>query len=298
MQRADTDKLVELAFEFLCGYRVGDLIDAERAIAAVDLVCQPSRTERLLQRFIAPARGRLFERASNSSLMLGVWLTERARQRVADELGKPRPLPRRIVEEVVASKRVRTNVRDMVQELVSGVFERVLKATPGGSGKGLFGVIGVGARVAGAATRGLFGGIADEVIDTGVELVQQRMVERLTSDETARQIGLRRRAAFLSLLETHEPKAGRFLERGPWAIVDELLPELIAHNLARHEVREALRAEIEAFLKELSRQSVGELLDELGLRETVRHGLREHVAPLVEAFSGSARFEEWKKALA
>jgi hypothetical protein len=295
VDRAAADELIDLAFEFLCQRRVGELAAADRVVAAIDAATQPMRTARFLQRFVGPARTRLFERAKKSTLKLQVWMPEPMRDMIAAELAKPAPLPRRLVDELVASERVREGVRAMVQETVNSVFERVLQATPGGSGRGLFGVIGVGARVAGAAGRGLFGGIANEVIDSGVAVVQKRIVERLTSDDTARQLGARRRALFLKLLETDEPRAGKFLQRAPWVLLDGLAPVLIGHNLSRPEVREAVRVEVDAVLAELSTQTIGELLEEMGLRDLLRAGAREHLSPLLVAFAATPAFAAWKK---
>jgi hypothetical protein len=295
VDRASVDRLIDSAYDFLCSRRVGELAATDRVVAAIDAMCQPMRTARFVQRFIGPSRTRLFERARKSALKLQVWLPEPMRDMIAAELGKPAPLPRRVVEDLVASDRVRESVRAMVQETVNSVFERVLQSTPGGSGKGLFGVIGVGARVAGAAGRGLFGNIANDVIDSGVTLVQRRIVERLTSDDTARQLGARRRALFGKLLDTDEPRAGKFMERTPWVLIDGLMPVLFAHNLGRPEVRQALHAEVDAVLAELSIQTIGELLDEMGIRDLVGAGLHAHVAPLIEAFVATPEFAAWKK---
>lgn len=297
MDRAEADQLIDLAYDFLCQRRMGELVGTDRVIAAIDALCQPMRTARFVQRFIGPSRIRLFERAKKSALKLQVWLPEPMRDMIAAELAKPAPIPRRMVDEMIASDRVREGVRAMVQETVEGVFERVLKSMPGGSGKGLFGVIGVGARVAGAAGRGMFGGIANEVIDQGVQLVQRRLVERLTSDDTARSLGARRRALFLKMLETPEPKAGKFFERAPWVLIDGLMPVLIGHNLGRPEVREALRAEVEAVLAELSTQNIGDLLDEMGIRDIVRASLHEHVSPLIVEFAALPAVAAWRKSL-
>jgi hypothetical protein len=188
----------------------------------------------------------------------------------------------------------------MMQEAVTGVIDRAFNAAPGGTGRGLRGVIGLGAR----ATRGMFGGIADEVqrqledrvkdvIDSGVSLVQRRIVEKMTSEETARQMGERRRAVFLKLLERDEPTVGKFFQRGPHTFIDALMPVLGAHNLARAEVRKHLTDEVATVLAELSTQTVGELLDEVGLREQVARGLHHHLPPLLREFAATPGFVSW-----
>ena len=43
--------------------------------------------------------------------------------------------------------------------------------------------------------------------------------------------------------------------------IDAMVPKLVQHNLARAELRDAIRAEVGAVLEDLSRQNLGELLD-------------------------------------
>ena len=62
------------------------------------------------------------------------------------------------------------------------------------------------------------------------------------------------------------------MKKTPWEALDAMVPALVAHNLARAEVRAALREEVAAAVAELSTQTVGELLDELGLRAAVGRG--------------------------
>jgi hypothetical protein len=298
---AAASELIDVAYEFLLAQRASDLIDADSILAALDEASQPARVARFIARFVQPGRARLFERARASALKLGVWLPDPVRDAIASHLGQPVHLPRALVEELVASERVRDGVRATLQEAMSGVIERAFAAAPAGSGRGLRGMIGL----AGAAGRGLFGGLGEEVqrqlqerlkdlVDSAVQLVQKRIVERLTAEETAHQLGLRRRAVFLKLLDEDERRAARFVEQAPWQLLDALAPALVSHNLARAEVRAAVRAEVEAVLTELSTQTLGELVDELGLREVVRAALHRHGAPLVQRLAATPGFAAWR----
>ncbi len=304
---AQLTRFFDLAFDFACERKVSDLVDTARVLAAIDAGAQPTRVTRFLERFVQPARQRLIARAKSSQLELSVWLPEATRDVLAAFLGRPAPIPRKLIDEVVASERVRESVRAMMQESISSVIEKAFAATPGG-GKGLRGVIGFGARAAGAASRGLFGGLGDELqrqledrlrdfVDGGVQLVQTRLAQKLASEDTARSLGARGKAAFLQLLQQTEAAAGKFFEQGPYALLDGLWPVVVAHNLQRAEVRAALTAEIEATLAELSTQPVGALLDELGVRELVRATLHERAVPLARAFVASPQFAAWTKSL-
>ena len=114
-----------------------------------------------------------------------------------------------------------------------------------------------------------------DFVDGGVTMLQERVAQRLTSEDTARMLGKRRRAIFRDVLAQPESEVARFVRKTPWEALEAMVPALVAHNLARAEVRAALRAELEAVVGELSTQTLGELLDELGLREqAARSGAR------------------------
>jgi hypothetical protein len=219
---------------------------------------------------------------------------------VAALLAEPVRLPRPLIDSVVADEHVRESAHAIMQETLSSFIHKAFSVTPGG--RGLRGMIGLGARAAG----GLLGGLGEELqrqleermrefVDAGVQLIQQRVAQRLTSDDTARLLGQRRRAAFLELAKRPESDAARLAERMPWAAIDAMLPSVVAHNLARAEVRAALRDELAWVVSELSAQTLGELLDELGLREPARAALQAQGLPLVRAFVASP---EWARALA
>jgi hypothetical protein len=288
-------QFLDAAFAFACQRRVGEFVDVDRLIAAVDVAAEPSRLARLVARFVAPARARALDRLRASSLPLGVWLPDPVRDALAALLGQPAPIPRALVDKVVADEHVRDSARAMLQEALSSFIHKAFAVTPGG--RGLRGVIGLGARAAG----GLFGGIGEEIqrqleervrdfVDGGVLSLQQRVAQKVTSSDTARLLGKRRRAAFLELLKEPESQIARFTRRVPWDALDALLPAVIAHNLGRAELRAALREEIAAVVGELSTQTIGELLDELGLRAAAAEAVRAHGLPLARAFLASPEF--------
>ena len=288
-------RFLDAAFAFVCQRRVGEFVDVARLLAAVDAAAEPSRVARLVARFGAPARARILERLRASSLPLGVWLPDPVRDALVAMLGQPAPIPRALVDKVVADEHVRDAARAMLQEALSSFIHKAFSVTPGG--RGLRGAIGLGARAAG----GLFGGIGAEIqrqleervrdfVDGGVTMLQERVAQRLTSEDTARMLGKRRRAIFRDVLAHPESEVARFVRKTPWEALEAMVPALVAHNLARAEVRAALRAELEAVVGELSTQTLGELLDELGLREQAAQAVREQGLPLARSFVGSPEF--------
>jgi hypothetical protein len=288
-------RFADAAFAFACERRVAEFVDVDRLLAGIDAAAEPSRTARMVERLVKPMRGRVLDRLRASSLPLGVWLPEPMRDALAAMLGRPAPIPRALVDKVVADEHVRDSARAMLQEALSSFIAKAFSVTPGG--RGLRGVIGLGARAAG----GLFGGIGGEIqrhleervrefVDGGVTMLQQRVAQKLTSEDTARLLGKRRRALFLGLVQQPESQVARFVEKTPWDALEAMIPALVAHNLARAELRAALREEVAAIVTELSTQTIGELLDELGLRALVGEAVRAHGVPLARAFVGSPQF--------
>ena len=283
---------LDATFAFACERRVADVVDVDRLLAAIDAAASEPRLARWVSRLWAPARARLLERAGKSELLLGVWLPEPVRDALADLLGRPAPLPRPLIDKLVADEHVRDSARAMLQEALSQFIAKAFAVAPGG--RGLRGVLGLGARAAG----GLFGGLGEELqrqleervrdfVDGGVTLMMERGKQKVTSDETARLFGQRRRALFLELLRQPESQAARLVARLPWAELDAMLPSVVRHNLGRAELRVAVREELSAVVAELSAQTVGELLDELGLRTQTAEWLRAHGLPLARAFLAS-----------
>jgi len=292
---ASIARLLDAAFAFACTRHVSEFVDVDKLLAAVDSAAEPSRVGKLVARFVAPARTRVLERLRASSLALGVWLPDPVRDALAALLAQPAPIPRALVDKVVADEHVRDQARTMLQEALSSFIHKAFSVAPGG--RGLRGVIGLGARAAG----GLFGGIGEEIqrqleervrdfVDGGVGMMQKSVAQRLTSEDTARLLGKRRRAIFLDLLTQPESQLARFVKKTPWDALEAMIPALVAHNLARAEFRAALRDEVAAVVAELSQQTVGELLDELGLRAHAAEAMRHHGLPLLQAFLASPEF--------
>ena len=295
-------ELLDLAFDALCASRVSDWVDPDRVLTAADFALTPERVAGWHARLVAPARTRLLARAAKSSIKLGAWLPAEATASLTALLGQPVHLPRNAIDELVASEQVRETVRTTLQETLSSLVSKVIAGAPGaGVAGGLKDALSWGARAAASAGRGILGGLGGslqdrvrEVIDGSMAMVQRRIAERLASEETARALGARRQKVFLATLEKTEAEAAEALRRVPHEHLDSLAPQVIAHNLARPEVRDGLKAELHAVLEDLSRHTVGELLDQAGLRDETRQWLHAHGLPFARTLARSAPFIAWR----
>jgi len=291
-------QLLDLAFDFACGQPVSAYVDPAKVLPALELALEPERALRWQTRMLVPLRARLLERASRSAVTLNAWLPADAKLRLAELLGAPVRLPRAWIEKTVASE----GVRDSVKTLLSETLTTFLKG--GAAGTGVGAAVGLGARALGSMTKSLLGGLGEGIqtqlqervrdfVDTSVATVQRRIVDIVAGDDVARALGQERRKAFLAALEQTERDVAKQAARTPFDTLDALAPRIVAHNLARAEVREAIEAEVREALAELSQQTLGEVLDDLGLRTTARATLHARGRPWLRAFAQTPEFAAW-----
>jgi hypothetical protein len=295
-------QLLDIGFEFLCTRRLNELIDPDRVVSIIDETHTEARIGEFHQRVGVPIRNRLIERLKKSELLLGAWLPEKARDEIAEMLGRPAPIPQKLIDEAVASEGVRDQIREALRDSISNFIKGA-----GGSGAGagaIRGAIGFGARAFGAAGKAVLGGLGDELqkqmqdrvkdfVDGAVEGVQDRIAKRLADPKTAADLGKRRRKAFLKFLETPEAKAGKAIEKGPHAKIDALIPTIIRHNVQRKELRDAIRDEVAEVVKELSTETIGSLLDRAGARTIARETLHAHILPMMREVVKTPEFDAW-----
>lgn len=295
-------EMVGRAFDAFCERRAKDLVTPDEVLALFDAVLTEERIGRFVTRFVAPSRTRILGAARASDLLLAVWLPTAARDEIAELLGEPAPLPAKLVDEAIASERVRDEVRAMLHDTLTSFVSRAVGG--GGDAKdasgSLRGALGRGALGFAAAGKNLFGGIGAELqrqlqdkvrdfVGGSVAALQTRSADRLKSPETGASLGKRRREAFVRALDEKESEIVGYAEKTPFDRIDRLVPSILAHNVARAPVRDVVRAEIEAALEELSKQTLGELLDELGIRAMLRASTIRHAGPIVAAALGGLR---------
>ena len=294
---------LDAAFDFVCTRPLSDLVDAEKVLPALDEALKPERVKDFQARIGRPSRERLLKRADESALTMAAWLPKEVADRLDERLGRPAKVPQRIIDDVVASEKVRDAVRAMLSEALTNF---VAKATGGDSaaGQGIRGAFGF----AKAAGMGLLGGIGEEIqkrmqervkdfVDASVAIVQRRIAERLSSDETAKALGKRRQEAFRRFLATTEPEAAKAIRASEPDVVDAEVPAIVAHNLAREEVRDAVREELALAIAELSKEPIGAHLERAGIKEHARAAVKAHGVPLGRAFLATPAFAAWRASI-
>ncbi len=274
--------LLDASFDALCAHAVRDFVDPDAALDALDAVALPARVRYWNERLWIPLRTRVLTRMGTSSATVGDALPDAMRARMLARAGGPAPLPRKVVDELIGSDKVREAVRatlfetlsSFVQKAASTLTEKGGAAAPSG---GLRGALGFGAKMAGSMLGGLGEGIQTQLqdrvkdfVDGAVATAQQRLSERLRSDETAKALGKRRAKFVDGVFRSAESDAAKRAATAPWKDIDEDTPEVLAHNLARPDVRAALRDEVGAIRDALGDDTVGDVLDAMGLRDHLR----------------------------
>ena len=293
--------LIDLGFEHLCATRVGAFIDAPTIMRGVDEVTKPARIARLQTRFIIPGRDRALATMRASGVLLGAWLPEDAKAKIEEALLEPKPVPKAIIDDVMTSEKIRDDVRALLNDTISGFVQKA--ANVGDAATGGVGAVLGKSPLGGfaAAAKNLAGGLGEgfqkqlqsrvrDFVDGSVAAVQQKIGEKLASEDTAKAIGVRAKVGFRSALERSEADIAKLIEQGDVARYDALVPGIVAHNAARAALRDAVVAEIAVVLAELDTQTIGEILDELGLRALVHETLRTRSLPIAKAFVATPGF--------
>lgn len=290
--------LIDDAFDRLCALPVGVLFDPVSALESLDALSDPERVATWNARLMVPLRDRIIDRAAQSDVRLRDWLPDEVAAKIVERSGRPRPLPPKVVDELVASEKVRDGVKATLTEALTSFVQ---KAGSGGStaaavgGGMLRGALSFGAKAAGK----VLGGVGEEIqrqlmdrvgdfVDGAMSSVQQRIAERLKSEDTAKAIGKRWGAGVAKAMDGTESGGAKRLRRVAWAEVDAMSPAVVAHNVRRPALRETIAAELAAVAADLEGETVGSMLEAFGLTEIVR-GQWRRIGSQMMAGSGWTR---------
>jgi hypothetical protein len=197
-------------------------------------------------------------------------------------------------------------VRSVVEETLDR-FLQTLK--PGGSGGGVLGSLGRGAvGLASGLGRGLLGNLGAQVegqlkaaasafVASSMNLVLDRVVTILAAPETGARLGRLNATGFDEALKL---KTHVVVGQGLKLPVDDLLevvPGLIAHNLARPELRAGLLEELRLALDVEGRRTIRAVLEDSRGTGIWRAEVLATVTPLLREFSRTPGFAAWSGAL-
>ena len=290
--------LLDDSFDRLCALPIGVLFEPESFLATLDAASDPERVAHWNSRLMVPLRDRILDRAAKSEVKLRDWLPEEVAAKIVERASRPRPLPPKVVDELVASEKVRDGVKATLTEALTSFVQ---KAGSGGGtaaamgGGMLRGALSFGAKAAGK----MLGGVGEEIqrqlmdkvgdfVDGAMSSVQQRIAERLKSDDTAKAIGKRWGAGVAKALDGTESGGAKRGRRVAWAEVDAMTPAIVAHNVQRPVLRTSIAEELAAVGRDLEGETVGSMLEAFGLTDIVR-GQWRRIGSVMMAGSGWTR---------
>lgn len=300
---ADAGDLCDRAVDFALARPVSAYVDAERLLAALDRVLDVRFTARAIAEHVEPAlkreQARLMARTEEQ---VADWLTAEAQAELRRLAAQPIEVDEKVVRRFVEQDQVRAMLRSFVED----TLERFISAfKPGGSGGGVAGAVGRSAfGFASKVSGGLMGGLADQLegqlkkaatgfVQTSMPAMVERMIGQLTAPETAQRMGRTQTLAFDGAMKTPVSKVARI-----WARIDlhgllQTVPGLIAHNLARPEIRAGIREEVAAMLAVIGAEPVRALFVDAAHVEALKADVRALGLPMLAEAAVDGPLIEW-----
>jgi len=303
--------LAGVLFDFGVAQPVSRYVAVDSLLPHLDRALAPEQVERVLRVHVRPAFERERVRARTRGDKVGDWLSPAMKAELRALAAKPVPPDRAFLEAFVKQDAVQHLLRSIIQETLER-FLHALKSggeqAAGGVG-GLVGAMGRGAfGMANSLSKGLLGGLGAQVeqqlkqaantfIANSMNLMMERLVVILVAPETAQRGARMVAAGFDKLLElrtsTVLDRADRLPQDALWAAASGLL----AHNLARPEVRAGLLEEARHALELEGARSVADLLEEAGALEAWRAEFVGTFGPWLNDLSKDPAFKAWTQSL-
>ena len=300
---AHAEALLNPFVNFLFAQPVASIIDVDHLLTVIDRALDETLTEDWIRDHLRPSIGREKERAKERNCVIGDWICPEMQAELRTLAMKPVRLDRAFLSEAVQQASVRHMLRSIIAETLDR-FVNTLK--PGGSGGGLLGSVGRGAfGLASRAGRGILGQIGGQVeeqlrqaaqafVQSSTSVMLDRLVVLMSSDETARYLGQSTLAAYEAIIGMKTRTIWDHLDDDKR--VDDVLgalPAQLAFLLRRPEVRDGLRAEVEAFLAIEGQRTIAEALGPTAYVDALKVNLVAQSIPIVTAFAATSEFKAW-----
>ena len=130
-------------------------------------------------------------------------------------------------------------------------------------------------------------------MDSSMSFVQEKLVDYLMSEESSKMMGKARAQGFRRSLRQKVADAKLL----PLDMILSHIPALIRHNIARPEIQETIRRELQEMLTIEGKKPLQQILEESGLLKQTRKDLLEQAVPQALSLVNTAAFKEWLSAL-
>lgn len=282
----DAGRLVGVIFDFLMTQPVSRFVSPEQVLEHVEAALSPSHVRRVVTEHLPAALDRDRERARGREERLESYLTDEATALFRRLAAEPVRLQPELLVGLVKQDAVRHLVRVMVEETLGRFVQMLKPAVAGGAlGKGFFARIG-------AQMEAQMSKAASGFVATSLDFLLGRLAHVLATPETESQLGRLRAEGFEAALKL---KTSAMWDLAQGVDLDEILavvPGLVAHNLARPEIRELILSEAAVALDVEGARTLSELLEPEAVTAW-RARCVEVSGTLVPELVGSAAFRQW-----
>jgi len=300
---ADAGALLGLAFDFALSQTVSTYVLPDRLLSHLDAALSEPRLVEWTERHLAPFLERERARAKERADRVRDWLTAELQTELRSLAAKPIDLDPKMVERLVRQDSVRHMLRSVVQETLDRFVDTL---RPGGQGGGLLGSVGRSAfGFASRAGKSLLGNISGQIesqlksavtgfVQSSMSMMLDRVVHIIRSQEMQRQLSRSSVALFDEVMKSKTTDIWEFtMARVDLNDLLEAIPGQLAHNLSRPAIRDALLAEVSAYLEIEGDRPVSDLLapESIALlrADVIRMG-----APLLGALAQTPGFAAWE----
>ena len=291
-------RLAELIVDEVLDRRVAELVVAEDVLKTLDACLEEQVTALTIEKQIKPIFTRERARAAESGERLHEAMRPETGEAILALLRQPFPLNDKIVKDMVEQGAVSNLLGRVIQEAIVGFVSKSKKVPGLSSAGGLMGKLGR------RASKGIVGDVGrgierrldrhvTELLDQSMARITGKLAELVLSENSLKMQAKMRAdmmgKAFKSRISFYHDEAAKVSADDFWALV----PPLIAHNLARPAIRQAVTGEVERFLAEDGERTARDVLEELGNVEQVQALAVEAVADASRHVVGSEGFEQW-----
>ena len=291
-------RLAELIVDEVLDRRVDQLVTPEEVLRVLDACLAEEASAATIDRHLKPMATRERARAAESGERLGEAMKPETAEELIRILRKPFPLNPKIVNDMVEQGAVRNLLGRVLQEAIVG-FVSSSKKVPGMSrAAGLVGKIGR------RASKGILGDVGrgierqldkhvSEFLDQSMARITGKLAELVMSESSLKMQAKMRADMMQKALKTrvsfYYDEAAKLSADEVWALV----PPIIAHNLARPVIRDAVTGEVQRFLEMDGARTARALLEELGNAEQVQALAVETVLDTSRHVVATEAFEQW-----
>lgn len=291
-------RLAELIVDEVLDRRVDQLVSPEDLLRTLDACLAEQVSATTISRHVQPIAARERARAKES----GERLEEALRPETAEELirilRQPFPLNPKIVNDMVEQGAVRNLLGRVLQEAIVGFVSHSKKVPGLSSAAGLVGKLGR------RASKGILGDVGrgierqldkhvTEFVDQSMARITGKLAELVMSESSIKMQAKMRADMMQKALKTrvsfYYDEAAKLSADEVWALV----PPIIAHNLARPVIRDAVTGEVQRFLEMDGARTARALLEELGNAEQVQALAVETVLDTSRHVVATEAFEQW-----